>query len=183
MEENKELGDVEDEEEEEEDADDEEEDAVDDELVDSWGKLPFIILELLLLFVGLVLILVEDEGGDKLMLFKFKSINLLLVTDELVLLPLILDVPGGDGCCMPFCCKDGVRLGEGLGIPFGVVALVAETEGGGGGVCGIGVCVAERGVCAFIMMPDDEDAPVPANAVVGLGVDDRVLFEIIDDCT
>jgi hypothetical protein len=52
MDENKELGEVEDDEdEEEEDADDEDEDAVEDELVDGWAKFPFNIFALLLLFV------------------------------------------------------------------------------------------------------------------------------------
>lgn len=80
MDENKELGEVEDDDDEdEEDADDEDEDAVEDELVDGWTKFPFNIFALLLLFVGFVLIIEEDEGGDKLMLFMFKSISLLLV--------------------------------------------------------------------------------------------------------
>ena len=42
--------------------------------------------------------------------------------------------------------------------------------------------MAERGVCAFIiMLDDDDDEPVVTNAVVGLGVEDRVLFEMRDD--
>lgn len=41
--------------------------------------------------------------------------------------------------------------------------------------------MAERGVCAFIIMLDDDDDDAVTNAVVGLGVEDRVLFEMRDD--
>ena len=41
--------------------------------------------------------------------------------------------------------------------------------------------MAERGVCAFIIMLDDDDDDAVTNAVVGLGVEDRVLLEMRDD--